>query len=144
MSISYGEATAPAVAAVAARFQRNGGDIPAVLRTLCTPDTLASAPPILKRPFDYAVSALRALNADTNGGPALQAHLDRMGQAGFAWPMPDGYPEKAAAWTGGLIRAGTSPWRSPPAGSTTPRRPGLRSSTPAVPAIRHRTTRCWS
>ena len=26
-----------------------------------------------------------------------------MGQPLFSWPMPDGFPEKASAWTGALI-----------------------------------------
>ena len=57
----------------------------------------------MKRPFDYVVSSLRVLNAITDGGAGLQAHLDRMGQPLHQWPMPDGYPDKAAAWTGSLL-----------------------------------------
>lgn len=98
-----GETPEAMVAALARTYATTGGDIPAVLRTLLLSPALLAAPPILKRPFDYVVSSLRALNADTDGGPALQGHLERMGQPGFAWPMPDGFPEKASAWTGGLI-----------------------------------------
>lgn len=91
------------VATLAADFLRTGGDIKSVLRVLLTSPDLLTAPPILKRPWDYAVSALRALDADTDGGAALQIHLDKMGQSPFAWPMPDGFPEAASAWMGGLI-----------------------------------------
>ncbi|MBM3495437.1 MAG: DUF1800 family protein, partial [Armatimonadetes bacterium] len=59
--------------------------------------------PSLKRPFDFAVSALRALGADTDGGPAIHAALADMGQALFQWPMPDGFADRAAAWTGNLL-----------------------------------------
>jgi uncharacterized protein (DUF1800 family) len=64
---------------------------------------LLSAPPLLKRPFDYLVSALRITGADTDGGAALQKHLAGMGQPLFQWPMPDGYPDNTAAWTGSLL-----------------------------------------
>lgn len=88
---------------LAALFLETRGDIKAMLRPLLTSTDLATAPPILKRPFDYLVSALRALNGDTDGGAGLQSHLEAMGQPLFGWPMPDGYPERARAWTGALI-----------------------------------------
>ena len=84
-------------------YTRTGGDIKAVLRPLLLSPELLSAPPILKRPFDYAVSALRAFNVDTDGGAGVQKHLEAMGQPLFAWPMPDGFPEGTRAWTGALI-----------------------------------------
>ncbi|MBV9851404.1 MAG: DUF1800 domain-containing protein [Armatimonadetes bacterium] len=91
------------VSRLAAVYAQTGGDIKALLRPLLTSPDLQAAPPILKRPLDYAVSALRAWNADTDGGPSVQRHLEAMGQPLFAWPMPDGFPEKASAWTGSLI-----------------------------------------
>lgn len=48
-------------------------------------------------------SLLRAVDADTDAGSAVQAYLDRMGQPLHQWPMPDGYPDQAAAWTGSLL-----------------------------------------
>ena len=59
--------------------------------------------PIVKRPLDLVVSALRALNADTDGGEAMQRFLSDMGQPLYQWPMPDGFPEKASAWTSVLL-----------------------------------------
>lgn len=79
------------------------GDIRAMLEPLLTSNALLEAPPMVKRPFDFTVSALRVLNADTDGGSAVQTHLERMGQALFEWPMPDGYPDKTEAWTGSLL-----------------------------------------
>ncbi len=98
-----GQASGRQVAGLAGVYLETQGDIKAMLRSLLTASNLADAPPILKRPFDYAVSALRAFNADTDGGAGVQDHLARMGQPLFAWPMPDGFPDTAAAWTGTLI-----------------------------------------
>ncbi len=56
-----------------------------------------------KRPLNYLVSALRQTGAETDGGPALQRYLQRMGQPLYDWPTPDGYPDTAAAWQGNLL-----------------------------------------
>jgi uncharacterized protein (DUF1800 family) len=84
-------------------YGQTGGDIKSVLRPLLLSSDMLGAQPILKRPFDYAVSALRAFNVDTDGGTGVQRHLEAMGQPLFAWPMPDGFPEGTRAWTGALI-----------------------------------------
>jgi hypothetical protein len=88
---------------LAAIYARTNGDIKAMLRPLLLSPALLAAPPILKRPFDFAVSALRALNADTDGGAGVQEHLARMGQPLYQWPLPDGYPDATAAWSGALL-----------------------------------------
>jgi len=79
------------------------GSISAMLRPLLLSEELLSSPPILKRPFDYMVSAIRAVDADTDGGAALQEHLVKMGEPLYQWPMPDGYPTRTAAWTGTML-----------------------------------------
>ncbi len=61
------------------------------------------AGPKFKRPSHFVVSALRQLNAQTDGGAALQDYLARMGQPYFAWPTPDGFPDRAEAWRGNLM-----------------------------------------
>jgi uncharacterized protein (DUF1800 family) len=98
------------IASVAEVYKTTGGSIPAMLRALLAgkgphgiSPTLLSATPLLKRPFDYVVSALRVTGAETDGGSALQKHLAGMGQPLFQWPMPDGYPDNTAAWTGSLL-----------------------------------------
>jgi uncharacterized protein (DUF1800 family) len=98
-----GEAPPAMVRRLSSAYLQTGGDIKAVLRPLLTSPDLFQAKPILKRPYDYTVSALRAFNVDTDGGVGLQAHLEAMGQPLFAWPMPDGFPEGTRAWTGALI-----------------------------------------
>ena len=88
---------------VAATYQKTNGDIRAMVTTLLTAPELHDAPPMIKRPLDFLVSALRETNAKTNAAPALQRHLSAMGQGLYEWPMPDGYPDRTAAWMGSLL-----------------------------------------
>ena len=88
---------------VADIYIKTAGSIPAMLRTILTSPEFAASPPVLKRPLDFLVSSLRAVNAETNGGTHLQTHLANMGQPLFQWPMPDGYPDRTGAWTGTLL-----------------------------------------
>ena len=84
-------------------YRQTDGNIVEMLRPLLLSNELRDSPPILKRPFDYLVSSLRATNADTDGGAGVQEHLRRMGQPLYQWPMPDGYPDRTASWTGSLL-----------------------------------------
>ena len=86
----------------AAAFTRSRGDIRSVLRVILL-DGLALAQPKYKRPVNFVVSSLRLLNADTDGGNAIQDYLMQMGQTYFAWPTPDGYPDRALPWQGNLM-----------------------------------------
>lgn len=84
-------------------YLQSGGDIPSMLRPLMGSDDLVSNAPVLKRPYDYMISALRVTEATTDGGPPIQTHLNQMGEPLYQWPMPDGYPVKTAAWTSSLL-----------------------------------------
>ncbi len=100
-------------------FLTTKGDLKAVLRTvllspeLLTPTTTlpdVTPPPRLptprlklKRPLEFVASALRQLNAQTDGGPPLLDYLAEMGQPLFQWPTPDGFPDRAEAWNGSLL-----------------------------------------
>ncbi len=84
-------------------YLKTDGDITQMLRPMLLSDEIQTGTPILKRPFDYAVSAMRALNADTDGGIGIQRHLNQMGQPLYQWPMPDGYPDRTSAWTGSIL-----------------------------------------
>lgn len=59
----------------------------------------------LKSPFEYAASALRAMDAETDAGPALLNWIARMGEPIFGRVTPDGYPDRAGTWlsTGTLL-----------------------------------------
>lgn len=83
-------------------YLRTGGDIKEMLRPMLQSDDLLTASGIQKRPFDFVVSALRALNATTDGRGVLRYLVD-MGQPSYEWPMPDGYPIAPEAWTGSLL-----------------------------------------
>lgn len=89
---------------VARAFTASGGDIARTVRALLlSPAFAESRSPKLKRPFQLVVSSLRAIAADTTAGDDLLEHLGRMGQAPFSHPTPDGYPDRAASWTGALL-----------------------------------------
>ena len=89
-------------ASVAKTFQETGGDIASLVRLVLNSSEVQTSAFLFKRPFDYAVSALRALDVDTDGGEGVQEHLEKMGQPLFGWPMPNGYPTQQGAWLGGL------------------------------------------
>ncbi|MBV6395870.1 MAG: hypothetical protein HFACDABA_01457 [Anaerolineales bacterium] len=86
----------------AAAFTRSRGDIRSVLRVILL-DGLPFAGPKYKRPVNFVVSALRLLNAETDGDNPIQDYLMQMGQSYFLWPTPDGYPDGVQAWQGNLM-----------------------------------------
>lgn len=93
----------PWVDRLAAIYTETGGDIRAMLEPMLTSEDLQTSAPLVKRPFDYLVASLKATAAETDGELPLQRHLVAMGQPLYQWPMPDGYPDRTAAWTGSLL-----------------------------------------
>ncbi len=92
------------VGRVAGEFTRTDGDIRSLLRVILHSDEfLASRGQLLKRPFRFVVSALRALGADTHAHGPLMETLHRMGQGLFQHPTPDGYPDAENPWLGTLL-----------------------------------------
>ena len=86
---------------VAQVFLRTDGDIREVLRAIFTSVEFNSAAAFrskVKSPLELAVSAVRALDGDTNGAPALQDWLRRMGQPLYLNPAPTGYGEQSSSW----------------------------------------------
>ena len=98
-----GDAPEPLVAQASQVYLQSKGDIKTMVRSILTSSEIQTGDAIFKRPFDYVVSSMRALNVDTDGGNGIQDHLQKMGQPLFGWPMPNGYPTDAKSWTGGLI-----------------------------------------
>ena len=85
---------------VAATYTQTNGDIPAMLRTIIYSDEFAASAGLkLKRPLDFAVSAIRVTGADGRLDRILRFFLEVLGQVPFGWPAPDGYPDYASAWT---------------------------------------------
>lgn len=84
-------------------YMRHDGEIAAILRPILFSEAFQVGPPILKRPFDFLISALRACDAQTSAHAGLQEALRQMGQPTYEWPMPDGYPTEFEAWSGSLL-----------------------------------------
>jgi hypothetical protein len=93
---------------VAQTFSKSDGDIREALRTIFLSPEFNSAPAYrakVKRPFELAVSAVRTLGADTNGGPHFHQWVVRMGQPLYGFQTPNGYSDVAENWvnTGALL-----------------------------------------
>jgi len=97
------EPPAIAVADVAAAFTASQGDLRATVRaTVLHPAFRDHAiyATKFKRPLHYLASGLRALASRTTAEPVLLQALTRLGEAPWQHPTPEGYPERADAWTG--------------------------------------------
>jgi uncharacterized protein (DUF1800 family) len=93
---------------VAATFTKSDGDIRETLKALFFSPEFNSPQAYrakVKRPFELAVSALRTLGAETNGGPQLHQWIARMGEPLYGFQTPNGYSDTAESWvnTGGLL-----------------------------------------
>ncbi len=96
------------VGRVADAFTKSKGDIKVTLRALFT-DKEFFAPENyrakIKSPFELAVSSIRAIGGDTNGGPQMLAMLNKLGEVPYGYQAPTGYPDTAEDWvnTGALL-----------------------------------------
>lgn len=89
-------------------FQKTEGDIREVLRTMFTSPEFFAAENYrakIKTPFEMTVSAVRAIGAETNGGPQFHRWMAQMGEGLFMCQPPTGYPDTAERWvnTGALL-----------------------------------------
>jgi uncharacterized protein (DUF1800 family) len=93
---------------VANAYTKSGGEMRETLRAIFTSPEF-NAPEAyrakIKQPFELTVSAIRALGGETNGGPAIQQWVSRMGQPLYGYQTPNGYADMAEAWvnTGALL-----------------------------------------
>ena len=93
---------------VAAAFTKSDGDIRETLKAIFfssefySPESYRAK---VKRPFEVAISAIRVLGADTNGGPGTHQWIARMGEPLYGYQTPNGYSDTAENWvnTGGLL-----------------------------------------
>ena len=93
---------------VAAAFAKSDGDIREMLKAIFFSNEFYSPEAYrakVKRPFELAVSAIRILGADTNGGPGTHQWIARMGEPLYGFQTPNGYSDAAESWvnTGGLL-----------------------------------------
>lgn len=96
------------VGRVADAFTKSKGDIKTTLKALFedkeffAPENYRSK---IKSPIELAVSSIRALGADTNGGAQILAMLNKLGEVPYGYQAPTGYPDTAEDWvnTGALL-----------------------------------------
>lgn len=96
------------VGRVADAFTKSNGDIKTTLRALFldkeffAPENYRAK---IKTPFELAVSSIRAVGGDTNGGPQMLAMLNKLGEVPYGYQAPTGYPDTAEDWvnTGALL-----------------------------------------
>lgn len=91
---------------LAASFQRSGGQLQPVLRTLVrSPEFWQSRRQKVKSPFELATSALRVLGARIEWPREALEWVSRMGQPLYAYQAPTGYPDRGDFWvnTGSLL-----------------------------------------
>jgi uncharacterized protein (DUF1800 family) len=102
------EPTPQLVERIAAAFTRSDGDIRETLRAIFSSPEFNSPESFrakIKTPFELAVSAIRTLGGETNGGPMIHQWIARMGEPLYGYQAPTGYPDKAENWvnTGALL-----------------------------------------
>ncbi|MEP7342396.1 MAG: DUF1800 domain-containing protein [Acidobacteriota bacterium] len=86
---------------MAQTFQKTDGDIREVLRTMFTSPEFFAAENFrakIKTPFEMTVSAVRAVGAETNGGPQFHRWIAQMGEGLFMAQPPTGYADVAENW----------------------------------------------
>src|SRR5688572_4448677 len=93
---------------VAAAFTKSDGDIRETLKAIFFSNEFNSPEAYrakVKRPFELAISAIRVLRAETNGGPGTHQWIARMGEPLYGYQAPTGYSDAAETWvnTGGLL-----------------------------------------
>ncbi len=93
---------------VAAAFTKSDGDIRETLRALFTSPEFNSPESYrakIKTPFELAVSSIRTLGGETNGGPGVHQWIAKMGEPLYMYQAPTGYPDMAENWvnTGALL-----------------------------------------
>ncbi|PYP13884.1 MAG: DUF1800 domain-containing protein [Gemmatimonadetes bacterium] len=87
-------------AAVAA-WQHTRGDMRAVLRAIFTSPDFWDARVVrskVKTPFEFVISAARAISADPDSTPRLAQMVARLGEPLYQQPAPTGYAETEAHW----------------------------------------------
>jgi len=93
---------------ISGAFLKSDGDIRQTLRAIFTSPEFNSPAAYrakIKTPFELAVSAVRALGGETNGGPGIHQWIAKMGQPLYGYQAPTGYPDSAENWvnTGALL-----------------------------------------
>ncbi|MFN7273675.1 MAG: DUF1800 family protein [Bacteroidota bacterium] len=96
------------VQAMATTFQKTKGNIRSVLITMVNHPAFWEATALrekVKSPFELAISAIRASQADVQQPLQISNWITRMGQRLYSYAAPTGYPDRANFWinTGSLL-----------------------------------------
>lgn len=96
------------VNAMASTFLKTKGDIKKVLWTMVKTKEFWEADAIhqkTKSPFEYAISAVRSMNAEVIFPFALAKWISKMGQKIYYYQAPTGFPDQGKHWinTGSLL-----------------------------------------
>jgi uncharacterized protein (DUF1800 family) len=89
------------VTQVAEAFRRSDGNITSALRAIVSAPEFYSTEAYrakVKKPLELVASALRAVDAETDGGPPVLRYLARMGEPLFLSQPPTGYPDVGSSW----------------------------------------------
>jgi uncharacterized protein (DUF1800 family) len=78
--------------------------VPVLRQLFLSPEFAASAGKKVRTPYEDFIGSLRALGVrpdvkGTDGVRALQWLASDVGQPPFGWPLPNGYPDIASAWS---------------------------------------------
>jgi uncharacterized protein (DUF1800 family) len=89
-------------------FEEHDGDIKKILTTMVNSPEFwnkESQRAKTKSPFEYAISSVRALDADIVAPFQLYQWITRMGQKLYSYAAPTGFPDRAQYWinTGSLL-----------------------------------------
>lgn len=89
-------------------FEEHEGDIKKVLMTMVKSPEFWNAEAQrakTKSPFEYAISSVRALDADINAPFQMYQWITRMGQKLYSYAAPTGFPDRGQYWinTGSLL-----------------------------------------
>jgi len=80
-------------------YLKSGGDLPTVYRAILnSPEAWAPGPLKFKTPWEWSVSALRALNQDSLDATLAGALLNQLGQPVWKPGSPAGFDDIAASW----------------------------------------------
>ncbi|NLS28981.1 hypothetical protein S2M10_39950 [Sphingomonas sp. S2M10] len=89
------------VARLEADFRRTGGDLPSLYRTLiASPECWAPAPVKFKSPWEWSISALRAVGTEQLQPNAVPGLMVQLGQPVWKPGSPAGWDDVTAAWAG--------------------------------------------
>ncbi len=84
---------------LSAAYQGSGGDLPSVYRAIiASPEAWKPQPLKFKTPWEWSVSALRAVGETEEEPAAAQALLKQLGQTTWRPGSPAGWEDNAASW----------------------------------------------